>query len=288
MTSSIFSWGPSYNEVIRDAEKNLLDSIPWGDAEYSMLDVPITLGDEAHHIHTIVASHPASEASIDIEPCPIVLWHGFGQGAGSYWRCLPGLAKSHASQGNVYALDWIGVGASSRPKWTAGDNPALAEEWFVDTLEKWRLHQGYNRIHLVAHSMAAFIATRYAEKYPNRLASLVYASPAGVPHVPEDYNFNPPRLTQSITGRMALWTARHLWTNGTTPQGVVRSLGRWVGKGYVIDGYVKRRFPDSVPNKDEFAEYMYQHWQGESSGEQILNALLRFGAHAKVCWSTVC
>jgi pimeloyl-ACP methyl ester carboxylesterase len=129
--------------------------------------------------------------------------------------------------------------------------------------------------------MAAFIATRYAEKYPNRLASLVYASPAGVPHVPEDYNFNPPRLTQSITGRMALWTARHLWTNGTTPQGVVRSLGRWVGKGYVIDGYVKRRFPDSVPNKDEFAEYMYQHWQGESSGEQILNALLRFGAHAK-------
>jgi len=81
---------------------------------------------------------------------------------------------------------------------------------------------------------------------------------------------------------MLVNTARSLWTSGYTPQGVVRSLGRWAGKGYVVDHYVGWRFPDCVPSKGEFAEYMYQHWLGEPSGENALNAMLRFGAHAKV------
>lgn len=59
------------------------------------------------------------------------------------------------------------MGASSRPLWTAGDSPSEAEEWFVDSLEQWRIHLGYEKIHLVAHSLSAFIATRYAEKYPD-------------------------------------------------------------------------------------------------------------------------
>lgn len=37
----------------------------------------------------------------------------------------------------------------------------------MDSLEEWRIQLGYERIHLVAHSLSAFIATRYAEKYPH-------------------------------------------------------------------------------------------------------------------------
>eukprot|EP00615_Pteridomonas_danica_P011179 CAMPEP_0114358630 /NCGR_PEP_ID=MMETSP0101-20121206/22435_1 /TAXON_ID=38822 ORGANISM="Pteridomonas danica, Strain PT" /NCGR_SAMPLE_ID=MMETSP0101 /ASSEMBLY_ACC=CAM_ASM_000211 /LENGTH=175 /DNA_ID=CAMNT_0001501817 /DNA_START=7 /DNA_END=530 /DNA_ORIENTATION=+ len=173
MASSFFSTPTStYFETLYAAERSLLDSIPWGDSTYTLVDVPISFGgDSNNHIHTIVATHPNEETESEIkEPTyPIVLWHGFAQSAGSWWRCIPGLAKAHAKQGKVYALDWIGVGGSSRPKWTAGDDPKLAEEWFVESLEHWRIHQGYEKIHLVAHSLSALIATRYAEKYPNRL-----------------------------------------------------------------------------------------------------------------------
>lgn len=46
-------------------------------------------------------------------------------------------------------------------------------------------------------------------------------------------------------------------------------------------GYVNRRFHESVTNKPEFAEYMYQHWQGQASGELALQAMLSPGAFAK-------
>lgn len=86
---------------------------------YSLLDVPVkspasdTTG-LPHAIHTIVAqkavksetlatsvgaaasvgftAHPPGEGG----SCPIVLWHGFGQGAASWWRNLPGLARAHS------------------------------------------------------------------------------------------------------------------------------------------------------------------------------------------------
>mmetsp|Transcript_98105 Transcript_98105/g.280791 ORF Transcript_98105/g.280791 Transcript_98105/m.280791 type:complete len:169 (-) Transcript_98105:87-593(-) len=49
----------------------------------------------------------------------------------------------------------------------------------------------------------------------------------------------------------------------------------------MIQGYVNRRFHESVTNKPEFAEYMYQHWQGQASGELALQAMLSPGAFAK-------
>lgn len=105
--ASFFSWGPTYDESIRNAEKDLLESIVWDEASFTTVDVPITVADEAHHIHTIIASHPDSERAKqeekhNVSTYPIVLWHGYAQGAGSWWRCLPGLAKRHASQVNVH------------------------------------------------------------------------------------------------------------------------------------------------------------------------------------------
>jgi hypothetical protein len=97
-STSFFSWGPTYDVMIRQAEKELLESIEWGDSSYTTIDVPIKVGDESHHIHTIVASHPTPDQKLDGATFPIVLWHGFAQGAGSWWRCLPDLAKNHALQ----------------------------------------------------------------------------------------------------------------------------------------------------------------------------------------------
>jgi hypothetical protein len=75
-------------------------------ARYSLLDVPVQgPGSDAantkHAIHTIVAQKGAgtpvlvAAAPGAAASCPIVLWHGFGQGAASWWRNLPGLARGH-------------------------------------------------------------------------------------------------------------------------------------------------------------------------------------------------
>jgi hypothetical protein len=81
-------------------------------------------------------------------------------------------------------------------------------------------------------------------------------SPAGVPVAPE--GGLKAKISEMPWGaRKALFsTVGSIWEAGATPQGVVRSLGEWVGKGFFIDGYVFRRFRDDVPSKPEFAEYM--------------------------------
>merc|ERR1712110_585261 len=76
--------------------------------------------------------------------------------------------------------------------------------------------------------------------------------------------------------------AINLWEGGHTPQGFAQSSPSMFGRG-ILQRYVNRRFAEDVPAKPEFAEYMYQHWQGDGnrSGERIMNALLHPGAFAK-------
>lgn len=60
------------------------------------------------------------------------------------------------------ALDWLGMGLSSRPSpkyfdpiknEAVEDRVARAEDWFVDSLEAWRHAGGYDKMTLVGHSL---------------------------------------------------------------------------------------------------------------------------------------
>eukprot|EP00614_Pseudopedinella_elastica_P019290 CAMPEP_0172649330 /NCGR_PEP_ID=MMETSP1068-20121228/241732_1 /TAXON_ID=35684 /ORGANISM="Pseudopedinella elastica, Strain CCMP716" /LENGTH=213 /DNA_ID=CAMNT_0013463679 /DNA_START=347 /DNA_END=985 /DNA_ORIENTATION=- len=170
--------GSTWAQQLCKAEKALLESADLSGVSCTTADTPITFKGQAQSIHSVYMACDHTVSTVHPE-APMVLMHGFGQGAASWWRCLPGLARGHASQGPVFALDWLGVGLSSRPDWTPGECPKAAEEWFVESLEKWRKKQGIERMHLVAHSLSAFGAVGYAEKYPERLETLVLASPAG-------------------------------------------------------------------------------------------------------------
>jgi len=250
---------------------------------YMVSDVPVASSGEAHSIHTIKAMANATSSG-DRGICgsrgdPIVLWHGFGQGGASWWRTLPTLTTQHRS-GTVLAPDWLGCGGSSRPTWTAGDDGEAAEDFFADSFEQWRAQLGLDRMHLVGHSMGAIIAVRYAEKYPEHVSSLVLASPAGVPHPPSE-TFQDRVNAQPLSLRREIFrTVGNAWDAGYTPQYASRLFGGWLGRS-MIQGYVNRRFHESVTNKPEFAEYMYQHWQGQASGELALQAMLSPGAFAK-------
>ena len=283
-----------YRQECLVAEKTLLASVEPEGVEFAVRDTRISLPSAADaHIHTIeasCASNPMHGKDCNERP-PVVLWHGYGQGAASWWRNFSGLAKTRAEAGGrVLAIDWLGVGLSSRtPAWTdeMAAEPAKAEAYFVDALEAWREKEGFEKMHLVGHSMGGILAVSYAERYPQRLASLILASPAGVPQPPPE-SINERIATMPFGFRKIIFgVAANFWEGGSTPQGVMRNT-EWlpfVGGKNLIDGYVQRRFDESVPSKAEFADYMYRHWQNEdgavAGGEKVLSALLLPGAYAK-------
>jgi len=250
---------------------------------YEVSDVPVTVGGEAHSIHTIKATSAVINADVGCGGGdPIVLWHGYAQGGASWWRNLSALAMQHRS-GTVLAPDWLGCGGSSRPNWTAGNDGEAAEDWFVDSFEQWRQQQGLERMHIVAHSMGAIIAVRYAERFPQHVSSLVLASPAGMPHPPSE-TFRDQLNAEPLSAEREIFrTLGNAWDAGYSPQYASRLFGGWLGRRMVQE-YVSRRFEESVTNKPEFAEYMYQHWQGKASGELALQAMLSpgpYGGYAK-------
>ena len=103
-------------------------------------------------------------------------------------------ALATATQRRVYAVDWLGMGRSSRPTYPrrsfwcwrgvqeVEDNQVA---FFVDSLEEWRKAVGVERMHLLGHSWGGYLSTHYAAKHPERVASLILLSPWGVP-LPDD------------------------------------------------------------------------------------------------------
>jgi pimeloyl-ACP methyl ester carboxylesterase len=78
----------------------------------------------------------------------------------------------------VYCIDLIGFGMSSHPKFLNTDTQYIID-YFVDSIECWRLEMGFPKILLAGHSFGGYISAMYAIKYPQNLTELVLFSPAG-------------------------------------------------------------------------------------------------------------
>ena len=91
---------------------------------------------------------------------------------------------------DVYRIDSLGCGLSSRPRWHLGkgENCAVedAENFFVDGLERWRDAMQLEKMVLMGHSVGGYLAVAYAEKYPERVevaaAGLEPMHPCGPGH----------------------------------------------------------------------------------------------------------
>ncbi|PVH19496.1 hypothetical protein CXQ85_003342 [Candidozyma haemuli] len=96
----------------------------------------------------------------------------------------------------IHAIDLPGFGLSSRPSFPkfnceSKEDIYQIEDWFIDSLEKWRKERGIDRFVLVGHSFGGYLSCAYARKY-NKLISdgtaaqrriidkLVLLSPVGV------------------------------------------------------------------------------------------------------------
>lgn len=202
---------------------------------------------------------------------PIVLLHGYMNGALYYYRNLVGLTKHFHT---VFSLDLLGWGLSSRPTFTPlNDSVQATEDVFVESLEEWRKSQKIDKMVLAGHSMGGYLSVAYCERYPERVERLILLSPVGVP---EDANKN--RRASSWTR----WAVQQLFHMGATPCSVVRRLPKKQGRGY-IERYVEHRLPavEDPEEREALTDYLYYNVTLPGSGEYALQRLLTPFAFAK-------
>lgn len=135
---------------------------------------------------------PAEEIQADTEEEKVVLLHGYGAGTGFFFQNLNALAQHPSSR--LYALDWLGMGRSSRVPFhitskqskTTESRVDAAETFFVQALEDWRKTMGLKKMTLIGHSLGGYLSIAYSLRYPQHVNRLVLLSPAGIPEAPEE------------------------------------------------------------------------------------------------------
>lgn len=130
----------------------------------------------------------------------LVVLHGYGAGLGFFYKNFEALSR--ASGWQLYALDLLGMGRSTRPSFKIKAKERQhaiteAEDWFVDALEEWRVKRKIEKFTLLGHSLGGYMAVAYALKYPGRLNKLILASPVGVPEDPYAVSAEMPEPSES-------------------------------------------------------------------------------------------
>ncbi|CAD7966921.1 unnamed protein product [Amoebophrya sp. A120] len=205
----------------------------------------------------------------------IVLCPGYGMGCATWGMVVPSLRQKFPDH-FIHAIDWLGWGLSSRPKWTffnkskddettnasAGSMTKSAirrkvdqaESFFIYSLEMWRqqiLGPDTKIDILVGHSMGGYLSVCYAEKFPNHVTSLILASPCGIARMPNAEVRKQKMEERPWYAKLLLNTAYSLWENDFTPFEVVRFLGKPLGGKALVRAYVQKRFVDN----GQFAKY---------------------------------
>eukprot|EP00158_Paraphelidium_tribonemae_P002811 Partr_v1_DN25691_c0_g1_i2_m4500 putative Abhydrolase domain containing len=212
----------------------------------------------------------------------LVLGHGFGAGLGMWFKNIEGLSLIPGLR--VYAIDWLGMGRSSRTPLPVRqsvhsdeEDLAVVEAYFVDSLEAWRTTLQIEQMTLLGHSLGGYFSCRYALQYPERVKQLILASPAGVP---EEAPFASRMAELTFPQRQMLGLFHWGWESGYTPQGFIRSFGSF-GRT-ALRKYATNRFP-TVTGEDSEAmyDYMLAITSLEGTGEYALHRILRPGAWAR-------
>ncbi|KAG0205418.1 hypothetical protein BGX28_002989 [Mortierella sp. GBA30] len=254
------------------------------------------------------------EESMISPPAPgeraIVVCHGYGAGLGFFFRNF--LSLSQISNSKIYAIDWLGMGGSSRPdfkfkhtsKTSVKEVVQASEDFFIEGLEEWRQIQQIEKMVLVGHSLGGYLSTAYALKYPERVEKLILVSPVGIPENPEAQmaplpqppsqesqsdSENTPQVARSsqegaprtpppstLFRRLAMGA----WERNITPQSIMRFTGPFGPS--LVAAYTSRRFQHLEDDEQrDLNNYIYHISSKSGSGEYALATILAPGAFAR-------
>ena len=137
-------------------------------------------------------------------------------------------------------------------------------DFFTFALKEWMDGEQIKNATIIGHSLGGLLAKEFSDKFPERLKTLVLASPAGF---------------GTISGRNSAESFSRqlldmLWSSDVTPQQVVRIAGRTRGHAMVTRAVQSRFNKSSSFSVPLLADYLYEVTVAHPSGEYALNALL--------------
>lgn len=208
MKESVSQWFHAPSQ--EDAEKSVLQLVdvvrnPKPEIKTSINNIPITVSKEFVKTKQPLHLHEFAMESSTYDPASdknLVIMHGYGAGLGLFYKNFDGLSNGLPGW-NIYAVDWLGHGLSSRPKLKVktadlsltslndtkemklSDKDAVmvvkeTEDWFIESLESWRQAKQLDKFTLMGHSMGGYLAAAYAFRYPEHVDKLIMVSPVGV------------------------------------------------------------------------------------------------------------
>ena len=268
---------PSSILKLRNAQEDLLRYFVKSDFESRIVSVR-----QSDFLNLIELKPNKSAPTTSLNPTTILLTHGYGSGLGFYWANLDYFASKYD---RVIAVDWLGMGGSSRPSLAnspflspcsskGGQQPPLQSiSFFIDTLQEVILKENITDFVLAGHSLGGYLSARYALKFAadKNIKGLILISPVGIS--PQPIAEHTIKHAELSFGLKAIKTA---WKWNLTPQSIVRAMGP---KGYeMVTNALIRRFGKSRWTAKEIeiiAAYLYHISVAEGSGEFALNALLQ-------------
>ncbi|CDW84782.1 UNKNOWN [Stylonychia lemnae] len=207
----------------------------------------------------------------------LVMFHGYGASGIIFYKILKPLSEKF----HVILVDILGMGASSRPEFTAKD-AVEGDQFFVDFIENWRIAMGdLKDFYLAGHSFGGYICGHYASRYPQNIRKLLMLSAVGVPEKPNDFDITkkqfkkgqgPPKWVRGLAGTV--------WRQKWSPFGVMRKSGSLLGKR-IIKGYLGKRMGMLPPEEfDAMLNYMHQIFMKEGSSEYAIFICFHLGMYA--------
>lgn len=198
----------------------------------------------------------------------LIMVHGYGGGLGFFLKNFGPIAR--LNNWVVHAIDLLGYGCSSRPKFTA-DSLDSVEDWFHDSLDDWlkirRLKENPNHNLVMAHSMGAYLMATYGIRRDAQFCKkMLMVSPGAV-------------IKHRKQVPVPAYFAK-LWEQNISPFSLVRNAGPLGSK--LVSMWSSRRFANLPENEATLLhKYAYGIFQGPGSGEYMLNFLLAPGAEAR-------
>ena len=158
---------PEYAQI-RKVEKAFFKKLDFKvPQDLQIIDVPVIFRGNSQLIHTLHFGNPEAENLITI--------HGIGASGLCFFKLFKELSHHY----NIWSLDLLGQGASTRPLFIASQDPKDAISFFIESIEEWRRELKIEKATFLGHSFGGYLAGLYAIRYPQHVNRVVMVSPAG-------------------------------------------------------------------------------------------------------------